>query len=304
MKTCLRPLQIILLLPFIATAQASLSAGYKAIEIDSSYEHLAWGIEPHDKLYHFAAFVCSFDTEDDNNGDGSLDRWGIPEWVAYEVKKKGSLEVEHYSRPKWMTVDSLHELNLIPEDASYHVKGTRDLKEVKDSYRFVRGHLCPKETADRISMAAGWNTHTFLNALPQLQWQNNGPWKKLEADILKWADTYERVWVITGPVFFSQNPSLWLGQEGEVKVAVPDAIFKIVIRASEGATGVECLSFIIPNILPKSKSYPEYLCSLGYLSERTGLTFLSKLPLELRNIEYSKYQDLSISEKKAQVDTW
>lgn len=293
-----------LLSPLNSRAQNILGSGYKPIKIDSTYAHNRWGITPTDLLYHFAAYTVSFDSEDDNDGDGGGDNWAIPEWVAYEVKAKSSGDNPEYNRPAWMTVDSLFELGLIPSDETYHVKGTRDLKEVKTNYRFVRGHLCPKETADRISLEAGWNTHTFLNAVPQLQWQNNGLWKALEADILDWADQYGRVWVITGPVFFAKNPALWLGQEGEVKAGVPDALFKIVIRESDGPSGLESLCFIIPNILPADIEYFEFLCSLDYVSRCTGLQFLTNLPEAQRRIEYQKQIGEGRVEKLSRVEAW
>lgn len=148
--------------------------GYKPIVLDASYNHTKWGIEPADKLYQFAAFTTSFDSDDDNDGNGKADIWGIPEWVAFEVKKEADDGPGKYNRPKWATDDALHKAGQAPNDATYAVSGTRSLKEVKTDYRYVRGHMCPKASADRISKEAGSNTHTVLNAVPQLQWQNNG----------------------------------------------------------------------------------------------------------------------------------
>ncbi len=48
----------------------------------------------------------------------------------------------------------------------------------------------------------------MLNACPQLQWQNNGIWKKLEELCLDWADKYNAVWVICGPIFFGREPAM------------------------------------------------------------------------------------------------
>ncbi|MCB2221575.1 MAG: DNA/RNA non-specific endonuclease [Bacteroidetes bacterium] len=122
------------------------------------------------------------------------------------------------------------------------MSGTSDLKEVKTNYRYVRGHMCPKNAADRMGLSAGWNTHTVLNAVPQLQWQNNGIWKQLENEVTDWADKYDSVWVICGPVFFDKTPAVWLGQKNEVKAAVPDALYKIIIRKSdESDSGIETL---------------------------------------------------------------
>jgi len=149
--------------------------------------------------------------------------------VAFEIKK---LATDHPldKRPSWMTDKVLYNQGIAPNDKTFAVSGVKKIKEVKTDYRFVRGHMCPKDTAERISADAAYNTHTVLNAVPQLQWQNNGIWKTLEQLCNEWADKYDQVWVITGSVFFGKSPAMWLGQDGENKAAIPDALFKTVIR--------------------------------------------------------------------------
>ena len=48
--------------------------------------------------------------------------------------------------------------------------------------------MCPKDTAERISRDAAYNTHILVNAVPQLQWQNNGIWKDIEQLSTDWND--------------------------------------------------------------------------------------------------------------------
>lgn len=191
------------------------------------YEHDKWGTRPRDMFFEFEAYVVSFDSADDDDGDGKPDRWGIPEFVAYEIRRKNKKHLLK-KRPKWMTDKYLYESGIAPDDTTYAVSGTRKLKEVKTNFRFVRGHMCPKSTAERISVKAAYNTHNILNACPQLQSQNNGIWKKLEQKCNNWADQYGRIWVVCGPVFFNKSPSMWLGQNGEKQAAIPDAFFKIL----------------------------------------------------------------------------
>jgi DNA/RNA endonuclease G (NUC1) len=253
-----------------------LFSQYAPIVLDDSYEHDKWGTEPRDLMFFFAAYTVSFDGTDDNNGDGRADLWGIPEWVSYEIK---ALREDHplANRPRWMTDPELYIAGIAPGDESYGVSGTGRLGEVKTDYRFVRGHLCPKDTAERISRDAAYNTHTLLNAVPQLQWQNNGIWKTLEAYCNDWADSWGRIWVICGPVFFNKTPALWLGQDDEMRVAVPDALFKIVIREDPADT-LKVLAFLIPNILPRENQDPaEFLTSPARIEDLTGLTFLTAL---------------------------
>ncbi len=293
---------VFIFLPLILQAQTPVGNRYKPIKLSSKYNHTKYTTEPSDLIFKFAAYTTCFDSDDDNNDDGKSDIWGIPEWVSYEVKKK-TFEVEKYDRPKWMTDDNLHKNGIAPNDDTYAISGTRKLKEVKTDYRYVRGHLCNKDAADRISEDAGYNTHSVLNCVPQLQWENNGIWKTLEQKVNNWADRYDSVWVICGPVFFSKTPSMWLGEANEVKAAIPDALFKIVIR--ETNIGIETLTFIIPNVIPKAeKDFSEYLTSMGRLEELTGLKFITNLTAKQQAIVKAKYLNLSDSEKKAIVEKW
>ena len=282
-------------------AQGQLGPRYKTITLDPNYEHTKWGVEPTDMLYEFAAYTTSFDSTDDNDGDGTGESWGIPEWVAYEVKKETNKSASSYKRPKWMTDTAMNSAGIVPNDDTYKVSGTGDLKEVKGNYRFVRGHMCPKNAADRMGLNAGWNTHTVLNAVPQLQWQNNGIWKKLEKKVTEWADTLDRVWVICGPVFFQKTPAVWLGQKDEVRAAVPDALYKIIIQEFDdhGKPGVKTLAFLIPNVLPKEEDeLPEFLTNIRRLQELTGLSFLTALPDAEREFELDRNSNLSDREVK------
>jgi endonuclease G len=285
-----------LLFGFIGETKAP-SSKYKPIKLDPSYEHVKWGISPSDITYEFAAYTASFDSDDDNNGDGTADIWGIPEWVSFEIKRQEEPKKTTYTRPSpWLSDDKLHEAGIVPADESYHVKGISNLKIVKGNYRFVRGHMCPKHTADRLTEDAGYNTHTTLNCVPQLQWQNNGVWKKLEKNCTDYADKYERVWVVCGPVFYGNNPALWLGQQGEMQVAVPDALFKIVIRENaESETGVETMAFVIPNIVPTDKKdVAEFLTSIENVESMTGLTFLTTLDTVQQKAEKQKNEALRV----------
>lgn len=281
------------------------SPPYKEIVIDSTYEHTKWGITPSDSLYHFAAYTTSFDSSDDDNEDGTDDIWGIPEWVAYEIKKYEGPDPTSGRPSVWLTDQALNNIGQAPNDATYHVKGTKNMTEVSGNSRYVRGHMCPKDAAERISSDAAFNTHTVLNAVPQLQWQNNEVWKYLEEDITEWADEYGRIWVVCGPVFFNKTPAVWLGQNDEVKAAVPDALFKIVIREATNNTGLETLAFLIPNVNPNDKDlFAEFLVSIDRIEEVTGLNFLTEIDTILREEEIAKHTDLTLSERISVVEEW
>jgi DNA/RNA endonuclease G (NUC1) len=273
------------------------SGRYKPIILDTTYKHDKWDTQPKDKIYEFAAFTSSFDTKDDNDGDGDPDIWGIPEWVSYEIKKKTGSYPQRYDRPRpWLTDSALARMGIAPYDSSYHVPGASNRQnEIGVNHRFVRGHMCPKKTADGISMGAGYNTHTILNSVPQMQFQNNGIWKVIEFNERDWAKKYGRIWVITGPVFFQKNPAMWLGQDGETKVAIPDALFKIIIREdSESLSGIKSISFVIPNIYFDSEhTTTDHVRSINRIQELTGLTFLNSLTNSKRDYELKRNESFN-----------
>jgi hypothetical protein len=88
------------------------------------YEHDKWKTEPRELFFEYEAFVLSFDDLDDDDGDGTEDRKGIPNWVSYEVRKK----VKEYpaKRPKWTTDKDLFQKKIAPDDNTYAISGTED----------------------------------------------------------------------------------------------------------------------------------------------------------------------------------
>ena len=238
------------------------------------YEHDKWLTKPRDIFLKFDAFVVSFDGPDDDDGDGKPDLWGIPEFVAYEIRR---VDKKHKlpKRPGWTTDEKLFKAGIAPDDKTYAVPGTSKLPEVKTDFRFIRGHMCPKSTAERISFKAAFETHTLLNACPQLQSQNNGIWKELEQQCEAMADKQGKIWVICGPVFFNKTPSMWLGQNTEKQAGIPDAFFKIIIWQEDNK--VTHQAYLIPNILVKPRPLKSYQTTIPRIQSLTGLKFLTNI---------------------------
>lgn len=264
---------------------------YKPIEDPpAGYEHDRWKTIPNDHVFEFKAFTTSFDGADDSDGDGDTeedDKLGVPEWVAFEVRKKTS-KIKA-KRPGWMSEETLNTDSaghIAPTDDSYLVKVPVKKKfPVNLTYNLSRGHMCPKNIANRLGENADHNTHTVLNACPQYQWHNNGIWKDLEELTENWADHHEKLWVICGPVFLNKRPQLWLGEEGEKSVAIPDGFFKIIVRESGNPKKPHVLAFLYPHaILPsdnrmKSGQFPhtKFLVSVDTIETHTGLDFFTVL---------------------------
>jgi endonuclease G, mitochondrial len=253
----------------------ALATELRPIVLDPSYQHDRFVTAPQDHVRQFRAYTVSFDGADDNDGDGADDIWGLPEWVAYEIKRhEGPVPSAFEERPRpWMDDDDLVDAGVCPTDDSYLNSG------------YDRGHMCMREIARRLGRDADWNSHTVLNACPQRHPMNAGVWLGLENKTSEWADTYGAVWVICGPVIYGGTPREFIGDAGELPVAIPDAFYKVVVKeAADG--GLDVLAFLIPqhglgNYSSTNHPLTPYLTSVDAIEALTGLDLLTSVEDEV-----------------------
>lgn len=240
-----RQKRIILIL--IILLFTSFAAWSDSSEWADGYDNGKYAPEEYEHRRDFIAFTVSFDSIDDDDGDGVGEAWGIPAWVAYEAMSYDG-EPEDYARSSWTNDNELVAAGIAPKDYSYHYRGaTSKLRNQYEHAFYERGHLMPHELSERLGKEAADQTNTMLNVVPQASDFNGGVWKSLEALVDKWADEYGSVWVITGPIFANRRPTVWLGEPQLVKklVAVPHELFKIVVRETAG--NLSAMAFIFPN---------------------------------------------------------
>ena len=277
-----------LLLPLVVAATtSSFAAGKPVREPPQGYEHDRFAPEA-DISRVFHGFVVSFDSKDDDDGLSGGDLLRLPHWVSQELRRWEPVEGAQVDdaawcletlrdRPTWFTEKDLFDTGVAPNDASYRGSG------------FDRGHMAMKLLVERLGQDAAYNTHTVLNAIPQRPKFNRGIWQSLEYLTGAWAQNYGKVWVIQGPVFYEGKTLAWIGDQGERKVAVPDAAFKVVVRektdTERNAAEVqdrdvpEVLAFLYPQLGPgyfgSSKEYrhARFLTSVDEIEELTGLDF-------------------------------
>lgn len=256
---------ILLLLPTLANA--------------TIYQHDHFNTQPKDIVRDFEAYTVSFDSNDDNNGESKSEAWGIPEYVAYEIKHyKGSC-IPTGSRPKWMTDEDLFDQKIAPSDASYAY--SKEWRASNPNW-YERGHLCMKLIAERVSNDAAYNTHYLLNAVPQRSTFNRGIWLDLEELTAAWAQRYGEVWIITGPVFNNKTATAWIGEteKGDLPVAIPDFLYKIVVKLTDTKTDV--LAFLYPQegegYVKGPFHHERYLTTVDEIERLTSLDFLTALP--------------------------
>lgn len=151
---------------------------------------------------------------------------------------------------------------------------------------FDQGHMVPNGDMTR-SKTAMDDTFLMSNMTPQHCAFNRGVWQMLESRIRTWAlEADTDLWVITGAIFDREPPigrdpdnQAWrMKGTKDRRVAIPSALYKIVVRGSPDA--YEVLTVILPNndtIHAKSK-VPSYLAghvtTLGAVAQRSGFRFL------------------------------
>ena len=287
----------------VCWAERTFAADYKPIVLDPGYLHDRFETQIADAAgktnykREFRAYTTVFDGEDDDNGDGVIDALGVPHYVAYQIRRyEGTLPKGPKRPSSWITDKELWKKKIAPRDASYRY--SRSFRKNNPNW-YVRGHLAMKHHAWRLGANADWNTHTMLNAVPQRQDFNAGIWLDLENLTADWADAYGAVWIIAGPVFEPQpnSPRAWLGEteKGEIPVAIPDALFKIVIRETEIPGRPAVLAFVYPQDVASGSPYDHlpFMTTVDAIEEKTGINFLTALPDEIEDeIESLKPENL------------
>lgn len=254
---------IILILGLVASLSA-YSADYKEINLDPDYDHTKFSPACVGYEKQFRAYTTCFDTRDD---DGEA--WRIPDFVSYHMKKyDGELPAGPPRPSPWITEDSLRASDEVSRDDAYRY--SQQFRSDNPNW-YVRGHLAMKQHAWRLGEEADWNTHTMLNAVPQRQNFNAGIWLDLEYKSADLADALGEVWVIAGPVFLSGEPKAFIGEEGkgESLVAIPDALFKIIV------TPIGVLAYLYPqdHIDYPDKDHSQFQTTVSHIEHITGLKF-------------------------------
>ncbi|WP_117195419.1 DNA/RNA non-specific endonuclease [Rhizobium terrae] len=256
------------------------------------------------KPYCFTKYLSDFDTRKVLVAPDRRVSMGVPRWVIQRVEplQGGQGTAEAFARPSsWYTIPALAATQQAPEDDSYRF--SKKFREAHGNW-YERGHLAQKYLSERPpeddlvgrnpklpdDAGSGWFTHNLANAVPQRARFNKGPWLTLECYTGAWANRYGGVWIVSGPIFLNGRPTEWMKSDRHkdaIPVAVPDALFKVVVRIKpmeDGTPGPEdgekqALAFIYPQ---DSREYREkkawnpagYLTSLSQVRRLTGVDIL------------------------------
>jgi endonuclease G len=113
-------------------------------------------------------------------------------------------------------------------------------------------------------------TFYFMNICPQREELNNKDWQYLEKQVRKWAEDYDRVWVVSGPIVGENR----YGTIGEDHVVVPDAFYKAVLI--HDGVRYHSIGFVMGN--DAERYYlADCACSIDNLEALTGFDFFPAL---------------------------
>jgi len=191
----------------------------------------------------------------------------IPEWTLYRLSAT-DLTQTRSRHGSWKSE------NAIPK-----AHRAKDKDYVRSGYS--RGHLVPSAAMVR-SAEAMQSTFVFSNCAPQIQNSfNSGVWSALEKEVREWAVSEKEIWVITG-VFFELGKNEQTNFIGlKLDVGVPTHFYKIIFDPDPKP---RALAFVYENVGHRGRKFHEtkFRSTIDELEKRTGLNFLSRLPLGIQ----------------------
>lgn len=138
---------------------------------------------------------------------------------------------------------------------------------------YDRGHLAPAGDMTR-SQKVMSESFLLSNMAPQVGVGfNRDIWKSLEEKVRGWVKEKKNIYVITGPIYSSDD----YDTIGQNKVAVPSSFYKIIIFGVGSGKDIDAIAFILPNKKNSSSDLPKFITSIDEIEKETGLDFLHDL---------------------------
>lgn len=151
--------------------------------------------------------------------------------------------------------------------------GSSSLNDFKSS-GYDRGHLCPAADMNRNKIAMS-ESFFLSNMSPQMPGFNRGIWSVAEDQVREWTLKYQKLYVVTGPVF--QNN---IGTIGLNEVTIPGYYFKIIFDGKDHMIGL-----ILPHA-SSTQSLDQFVVSIDQIEQQTGIDFFKGLDDQLeKNLE-------------------
>lgn len=136
---------------------------------------------------------------------------------------------------------------------------------------YDRGHLCPAGDM-KLNKTSMSESFYLSNMSPQVSGFNRGIWSTLEDQVRKWALKYDKLYVVTGPIFKDN-----IGVIGADKVTVPGYYYKVLFDGKDRMIGL-----ILPNA-KSNKSLDQFVVKVDSIENLTGIDFFPELDDQLEN---------------------
>jgi len=196
-------------------------------------------------------------------------RHRLPNWVAWKLvpqRFKGKEQRAENFQP-----DFTIQKGPIAYDSDYRQSG------------YSRGHMCP--AADCKHSRAAMNECFLLsNICPQNREFNANDWGDLESICRHWANCYDSIFVVCGPVI---EKGMSYSTIGKNRITVPRQFFKVVMRW-DGRGEAQAIGFLYRN---KDERHPisYYAVSVDEVEQLTGIDFYPRLPKNVERKAESAY---------------
>jgi endonuclease G len=198
------------------------------------------------------------------------------DWVAYMLCKEKRIKYEgKEERPSTFKVDPAVKNGSTATDGDY------------TNSTYSRGHLCANEDMCWLREAQ-LETFYCSNISPQKQDFNAGIWLRLENLVRKWAEVYDTIYIVTGPVLNDEITDT-IGKKN--KITVPKHFYKVILNYT--SNDIKGIGFIIPHEDFNNKApLQDYAITIDSVQKVTGINFYHNLP----NKHYEKKIETTLCE--------
>ncbi|MGN0234216.1 MAG: DNA/RNA non-specific endonuclease [Bacteroidaceae bacterium] len=194
----------------------------------------------------------------------------LPNWVAWLLTRERTQGQE--KRADNFQPDESVKEGPVAEDSDYRGSG------------YDRGHMCP--AADCKHSRRSMNECFLLtNICPQTHNLNAGDWKELETKTRQWAQRYDSIYVVCGPVLQKGRRYRKVGQN---QVTVPEKFFKVLLRFT-APDQAQAIGFIYDNVEDSNHPLAYYAVTVDSVEALTGINFFSKLEKRVERKAESQY---------------
>lgn len=189
--------------------------------------------------------------------------------VAYFLRQQTDQDFEPCERPSRFLVDDRTTTQVNHDDFT--------------NSGYDRGHMAPNATvATRHGCDAQRETFLLTNIAPQLPILNQRTWAAYEIVVDSvYADDFEGIWVLTGPVFDPENIVTLCNTE----IEVPVEFWKVVVRRKPN-DDLDVAAVVMKKDERRNRPIGEFSTTIDDIETRTGIDFFPDLtPIKEQALE-------------------